>query len=556
MSRSTPTPAPPASSDPPANGIVSGTIELAVEVVAQLGDSVIGVKHCINPRGGRVRSATWALMAGGAVCLVASALAFSTALHRAAADRARLDAWLRIEHKPAYAFRPHRLGPGVDALAFGATALAVIGLGLGISRWRRERVRPGYWIGSAPGVDLAIAGAPAPAFPLVAASGDAFVVRAAPGLAGELIVGGAVELPIPRDGRIVVRAGAARIAIAAVVRPRRHRGAGAFVERRTLVYVAASLAAHAAIWALLAALPPDTGGVVVELPSTEPIAASLRGTTREAPPPPPTSESPTESPGEQSGDAAPGNPAMALPPGASGDPSAPDLGHPQLADAGVPPQLSREQAIAEAREAGVLGSRLLSSGIDALAASDIASGIGLLSADGLPLGISGYGRGGFGDRRSEMEFATCADLACGPAFHGRYAASGPGWNIGGRYDLPGRGVGLPPYQPELPRTSALVATGAGYDKAVIRRYIRRQIDKITYCYEKQLLGHADLGGEILVRFLIAPDGSVQSASATGFDAEVGRCIAGVIQVIAFPRPPGGSGSAEVHYPFQFHAAGR
>ena len=32
------------------------------------------------------------------------------------------------------------------------------------------------------------------------------------------------------------------------------------------------------------------------------------------------------------------------------------------------------------------------------------------------------------------------------------------------------------------------------DKAIIRRYIKRNIQKITYCYEKQLLAKPGLGG--------------------------------------------------------------
>ena len=41
-----------------------------------LGDSVVGVKHCIDPRGGKIAPATWGLVAAGAACLLASAIAF------------------------------------------------------------------------------------------------------------------------------------------------------------------------------------------------------------------------------------------------------------------------------------------------------------------------------------------------------------------------------------------------------------------------------------------------------------------------------------------------
>src|SRR5689334_293951 len=48
----------------------------AVEVAAMLGDSVVGVKHCIDPKGGKVTSATVMLFAIGAVSLIAFAFSF------------------------------------------------------------------------------------------------------------------------------------------------------------------------------------------------------------------------------------------------------------------------------------------------------------------------------------------------------------------------------------------------------------------------------------------------------------------------------------------------
>ena len=96
---------------------------------------------------------------------------------------------------------------------------------------------------------------------------------------------------------------------------------------------------------------------------------------------------------------------------------------------------------------------------------------------------------------------------------------------------------------------------SGYDKTIVRRYIRRSIDKIAYCYNRQLLAHPGIEGEVQIRFFIAPTGAVERSSGTGFDPEVAGCIASVIQSVAFPRPGDGIG-VEVNYPFQFHAAGR
>jgi outer membrane biosynthesis protein TonB len=93
------------------------------------------------------------------------------------------------------------------------------------------------------------------------------------------------------------------------------------------------------------------------------------------------------------------------------------------------------------------------------------------------------------------------------------------------------------------------------DKAIIRRYIKRHIDKIAYCYEKQLLASPGIGGAVAISFAIGPTGYVQSSTGKGFDGEVASCVAGVIKSISFPAPKNG-GIVQVNYPFNFHAAGQ
>jgi hypothetical protein len=88
------------------------------------------------------------------------------------------------------------------------------------------------------------------------------------------------------------------------------------------------------------------------------------------------------------------------------------------------------------------------------------------------------------------------------------------------------------------------------DKAVIRRYIKQNIQKITYCYEKQLLVKESLEGTVSTQFFISPNGSVAAANASGVDPDVASCVAGVIKGIQFPKPKGGGG-VQVNYPFTF-----
>jgi hypothetical protein len=546
----------------------------AVEVAAMLGDSVVGVKHCIDPHGGQIAPATWGLVAGGAACLVASAIAFHASVTTAAENQDRLAVWTRIEHRPAYAFRPARLGPAVDAVAFAGFGLAIVGLGLGIARMRRERVSPYYRIGTAPGVELAIDGAPAPAFPLVAPSGNDFVFQFAPGIDGELLHGGsaiplaqlaaagrarpsasipgAFEIAIPRHARIRARAGRATFLIAAVPRPRRHATpllAG--LESRALVYIAGSLAAHLAIWGVLQLIPPEATTIPLEVPQNEPILGRIQATVSEQPVPPLSRE-----PGEGRGNA--GGPRMALPEGASGDPTRTDLGRRRTASAEPPLAMSPSEAARAAREAGWIGNQLLADAIGEIAArSDLERGFDSLSVDGALAGDHDGGRGSFGAGRGGIGLGGgCGDEPCGLIPGGsRYLTINDGPGAGGNYGLPGRGFGSGRHHPVLPTVGSPHVDGRGYDKALIRRYIRRSIDKIAYCYNRQLLAHPGIEGEVQVQFFISPTGGVERSSGTGFDREVAGCVADVIQAIAFPRPGDGLG-VQVNYPFAFHAAGQ
>jgi hypothetical protein len=547
----------------------------AIEIAAMLGDSVVGVKHCIDPRGGKIAPATWGLVAGGAVCLLASAIAFCASVKTAADNHDRLDAWTRIAHRPAYAFRPARLGPAVDWVAFGGFGLAIVGLGLGIARMRRERVSPYYRIGTAPGVELAIEGAPAPAFPLVAPSGDDFVFQFAPGIDGELLQGGrAIPLPelvaagrarpsastpgafalaIPRHARIRARAGRATFQIAAVSRPRRHAAPMlAGIESRAVVYAAGSLAVHLAIWGILQLIPPEPASISLDPPVFEPIVVDLRSVEHEAPVSP-DSETPG---GGGGGDTAP---PMALPEGASGDPSATSDGRIRIADAGLPPAMSRADAVRAAREAGFVGNERLAAAISDLAERlDLESGFDPVSSSGALFGGYDTGRGGFGAGRTGDGFGFGCDEPCAYgliAGSARFATISDGPGAGGHYGLPGRGFGTRDHAPRLPTVGTARVDGPGYDKTLVRRYIRRSIDKIAYCYDRQLLAHPGIEGEVLIDFFIAPTGGVERSSGTGFDAEVAGCVAGVIHTIEFPRPGDGVG-VEVHYPFQFHAPSR
>ena len=93
---------------------------------------------------------------------------------------------------------------------------------------------------------------------------------------------------------------------------------------------------------------------------------------------------------------------------------------------------------------------------------------------------------------------------------------------------------------------------AGLDKAIIRRYIKRNVQKIQYCYEKELISNPQLAGTVTVRFTIGADGVVSQSTGHGMPP-VDACVANVIAAIQFPAPQGG-GVVNVSYPFVFAAA--
>ena len=81
----------------------------AVEVAAMLGDSVVGVKHCIDPKSGKVSSATMALFAIGIVSLLAFGFAFWKAVDNAAYNKGKYDYETTVLKKPGFSVRPRMI---------------------------------------------------------------------------------------------------------------------------------------------------------------------------------------------------------------------------------------------------------------------------------------------------------------------------------------------------------------------------------------------------------------------------------------------------------------
>ena len=548
----------------------------AVEVAAMMGDSVVGVKHCIDPHGGKVTPVTWALFAAGILTLAMSVVAFKVSVDNAAYNKGGLDAWVTgdkvrdIAPKPAYAFRPRQLSLGYDWMAFGGLVLSLGTLTMGLARFRKERQSPYFRIGTSPDVEFATEGAPSASFPMIAPKGDDFAFSFGHGMEGEMVVGGqsttlgelasqgrTTICPIPVNAKIRVRTGRnTTFLISAVAQPRRQMiPLFATLESRVLTYFAGSLALHLGIYALLVLQPPEASGANVDHSSLEDTSTRTSSASQDDPPPPPPEDKP-DTGADQSGGT---GTAMALDEGKMGKKESDRAeGQYKMQKNQDDPQLARQQAIEQARTAGVLGSTALQQGgafASLTGTGDISSGFddtniygGLLGNEaGEMNGGFGYGRSGFGPGGGGTGWGTIGTGRYGTIGHG--SGTGQGYGVGGgRGGMRGRTAAVPTVSIGQPNAQG------DLDKAIIRRYIKRNLQKIQYCYEKQLLAKPTLAGTVQAQFFITPNGTVASSTGNGVDGEVSSCVADVIRNIEFPKPKGGGG-VQVNYPFTFHSSG-
>jgi len=93
------------------------------------------------------------------------------------------------------------------------------------------------------------------------------------------------------------------------------------------------------------------------------------------------------------------------------------------------------------------------------------------------------------------------------------------------------------------------------DKSLIDEVVQSNESKVRFCYQSQLAEDPSLSGAVTVKFVIAPDGTVNSAttqSSTLASPPVEECINTHFMDFQFPEPKGG-GIVIVKYPFVFQA---
>lgn len=195
---------------------------------------------------------------------------------------------------------------------------------------------------------------------------------------------------------------------------------------------------------------------------------------------------------------------------------------------------------------GVLG-RIQEQGDGQALGNDPENALGALMGTDIDndLGTRGTGRGGGGNEEGEIGLGNLNTIG-----HGGGGGSGAGY---------GRGAGgLRGRRASVPTIRAGRATVKGsLDREIIRRYVRRHINQIRFCYERELQSQPNLAGRVNIRFVISPSGAVSSsnvASSTIGNAQVEQCVARAVQRIPFPHSNTG-GVVVVTYPFMFQNDG-
>jgi TonB family protein len=192
------------------------------------------------------------------------------------------------------------------------------------------------------------------------------------------------------------------------------------------------------------------------------------------------------------------------------------------------PDMARDRTKELAREAGILS--ILAEANQNQLGDDPLSG----------LGLNGTGRGGGGEGEGSIGLGAQGTIGHG----GGGGGSGYGRGVGGLGTKKGKA-------PKVKTGSALVH--GALSKEIIRRVIRRHLNEVKYCYEKQLPQAPDMAGVVSVKFIINGTGNVQNSAVSNSSlgsAPVEQCVAQAVRRWTFPAPDGG-GIVIVTYPFSF-----
>jgi len=526
-----------------------------IEVTALFNDSVLQVRHLADSEHGRITPVTLGVAGVGWAAFIAG---------------------------------------GVLALAgqFGlATLLLPLGLAIGVyahTRVKADRQSPHYSLGEASESDLHLAhpAIPTPCFPLVERRGDGTrALNFTAGMAGDVTVGadrvplealirsgqaepdgstGGYSFPIPDDARIKVDIGDNTFLVSSVAPAKRVPGSRLdAVDWGKQTFNGVSLGVHAVVLFLVFLVPPDPTSLSLDkfnldnervrtrlVPVKLPVDNSAFLNKPSAKEPEGKDGAPHKGPQGKAGDlkSKQRNRRVAIP----GNAKDPKLGR-KLA----------EQEIKRLNIAGIFGGRpgskyasIFSSSDDVLG-TEAREALGNLIADQVGdasgaggWGLVGTGRGGGADSVRGSDFIGIGG-PLGTVGRGGRGKEGEGYGPASRAKLRDHRAGKPV------RVKGRVEVKGALDKEIIRRVVRRNLNQVRYCYQRELQSTPDLYGRIMVRFMIVGNGQVASSrvqSSTLNNTNVESCITQAVRRWLFPKPQGG-GTVIVSYPFVLRAAG-
>jgi hypothetical protein len=111
-----------------------------------------------------------------------------------------------------------------------------------------------------------------------------------------------------------------------------------------------------------------------------------------------------------------------------------------------------------------------------------------------------------------------------------------------------------PVEPGITSTGG--PTRGSLPKAVVDEKLKSAQPGIQRCYDGGLAGKPDLRGNVLINFVVGPDGKVAHVEAGDVDEPLDdqatvQCIVSVIQKLEFPEPKGGR--VFLNYPIKLEA---
>lgn len=554
----------------------------AIEVHALFEDAIVEVAHLSNPTAGTSTLLTRALLACGAAAVALAFAAFFRALVEVVRIHRAWEAW-------DGAGRPHNafVWPQDSGSLFDGVAAALLLAGLcalihGLQRRFAEREPRDFTIGpdATARLNLPAEYLPIAAFPLVRSTGGGFELAFTPGMSGEVVVDGQTlslaELarsgrarpsydvpgarvwPIADHARARLALGHNSFLVASVAAPRRYE-TPLRIDWATHAYTGATGLAVLLFLLLVNAIPADLKSLSLDAFMSDRRFAQFTI----APPDEKTVPLPDWLKKDAS-QAAGGRGKRAR--GAEGKMGA-KTSHNRTGIYGIKGpkdnvdlRLAKQTAAAQAQSSGVIALLKASQGtqVASIFGRDTALGSDaqdvLAGMSGVDLGDA-YGTEGQGMVSSGRSGGGVGDATVGS---GNLDTIGKGGR-GGRESGYGRGVGgLAARHASAPEVvPGTAAVRGSLDKELIRRVIRRHLNEVKFCYEKELLRQPSLYGRVTTQFTVGGNGQVIAAvvqSSTLTAPAVEQCIVEAVRRWQFPQPEGG-GIVIVSYPFVLKAAG-